>query len=89
MRNSFILYFGFIILFSLGGTSVLLIKDERIDFYGHLGGFITGILIALVILDENLNNERPKTETRILSGILLSCYLIGGMCIFQFKMNPQ
>lgn len=73
-----------------------LTNSENIDNYGHLGGFITGLPLAMAIMpviqSSMKRNEMPgwtyERYCKYIGMVALSLWLVIGMTMFYVERNP-
>ena len=79
LRCSMLCMFFFLLLFVLIFTPI----GQKIDYYGHLGGFLAGVWLAAI--HETLIDETREKVIRIVFGVLLVIQLAG--CFIGFYLS--
>lgn len=83
----FVLKFKLILMIVLIGAYLLLFTDvaTNIDFYGHLGAFIAGILLSAI--NPTIESNKREIVLRVIFLILLTAYLLALFLVFY--LHPQ
>lgn len=63
------------------GTSSVAGYESNIDNYGHIGGFITGVL-AGVVIPKSINKGPYETKAKYFCGFLLTLFFILAFTLF-------
>lgn len=65
-----------------------LLSSSSIDTYGHIGGFICGILCGFALIKPMVLNEETKKYKKI-GWSTLAVFYVGGLLIFYLARNPM
>ncbi|CDW75017.1 rhomboid family protein [Stylonychia lemnae] len=77
------------LLLNLSMTS----SNTKVDSLGHLGGFLTGIIMALflghVLPNSDASSQKYQKMLRILGIVLTIVYFVGGFVLFYTLRQPN